>query len=72
MAKTTRSRACGDVPANCPHDGHFVDRVLSELGWVRSDIKRLQDRVFQVWITLAVSLVAALGAVVLQLLDKSG
>lgn len=70
--KSTRSRECNDVPANCPHDGHFVDRVLDELKWLRGQVDRLNNRVIAVCVTLIGSLVAALGAVVLQLLDRGG
>jgi hypothetical protein len=65
-------RACGDVPANCPHDGKFVDRVLDELKWLRTQVDRLNTRMLIGCLTLMGSLIAALGAVVLQLLNKSG
>lgn len=78
-AKTPRDRACQDVPANCPHDGHFVTRVLDELKWLRGQTERLHTRIDSVntrmlvgCVTLILSLVAGLGAVVLQLLNKSG
>lgn len=77
-AKSTRSRECNDVPANCPHDGHFVDRVLDELKWLRGQVDRLHARVDSLTtrmlvgcVTLLLSLLAGLGAVVLQLLNKS-
>jgi hypothetical protein len=57
---------CG-VPG-CPLDGYFVDYVKAELGRLCSDVKRLNDKLQQVWITLVGLLAAAVIALVTAML----
>lgn len=48
---------CG-VPG-CPLDGYFVDYVRGELTRLCKDMKRLNDRVWQIWMTMVTVLSAA-------------
>ncbi|MHC4713539.1 MAG: hypothetical protein ACYTAN_09770 [Planctomycetota bacterium] len=48
---------CG-VPG-CPLDGYFVDYVKGELTRLCKDVKRLNDRVWQIWVTMVTVLSAA-------------